>query len=59
MKKITRKKHLEMKLQDGFKKYDGTNWIYANTSEEWYNYTNKQWANAVVVKENKKCNYSR
>ena len=30
-------------------KYDGTNWLYADTDEEWYNYDNKEWANAVVL----------
>ena len=30
-------------------KYDGTNWVYADTSEAWYNYDNKEWANAVVL----------
>ena len=32
-------------------KHDGTNWVYANIYEEWYNYgtTKKQWANAVVL----------
>ena len=29
----------------------------ANIENEWYNYTNKQWANAVVVKENKRDYY--
>ena len=30
-------------------KYDGTNWLYADTTQEWYNYDNKEWANAVVL----------
>ena len=30
-------------------KYDGTNWVYADISEEWYDYDNKEWANAVVL----------
>ena len=30
-------------------KYDGTNWIYADTNEPWYNYDKKEWANAVVL----------
>ena len=30
-------------------KYDGSNWVYADTSESWYNYDNKEWANAVVL----------
>ena len=30
-------------------KYNGTNWVYADISEEWYDYDNKEWANAVVL----------
>ena len=30
-------------------KYNGTNWVYADISEEWYNYNSKEWANAVVL----------
>lgn len=30
-------------------RYDGTNWIYADTNEKWYDYLNKEWANAVVL----------
>ena len=33
-------------------KYNGTNWVYADTTEAWYNYDNKEWANAVVLNEN-------
>ena len=33
-------------------KYDGTNWVYADTTEAWYNYDNQEWANAVVLNEN-------
>ena len=29
--------------------YDGTNWIYADTKKEWYDYDAKEWANAVVL----------
>ena len=29
--------------------YDGENWIYADVSQEWYNYDAKEWANAVVL----------
>ena len=29
-------------------KYDGTNWVKASTND-WYNYENKEWANAVMV----------
>ena len=31
-------------------KYDGTNWTTVVGNESWYNYNNKEWANAVVVK---------
>ena len=30
-------------------KYDGSNWVYADISEEWYDYNSKEWANAVVL----------
>ena len=30
-------------------KYDGTNWVYANIKEEWYDYEAQEWANAVVL----------
>ena len=30
-------------------RYDGTNWVYANIKEEWYDYNNKEWANAIVL----------
>ena len=30
-------------------KYDGSNWIYADIKEEWYDYDKKEWANAVVL----------
>ena len=30
--------------------YDGTKWLYSDgTQTNWYNYTDKQWANAVVL----------
>ena len=29
--------------------YNGTNWIYADTKKEWYDYDAKEWANAVVL----------
>ncbi len=32
-------------------KYDGNNWVYAYSHEEWYNYDNKEWANAVVLND--------
>lgn len=38
--------------------YDGANWIKATFNNEydqnWYNYNEKKWANAVLVKENKR-----
>lgn len=30
-------------------KYNGTNWIYADIYTNWYDYANKEWANAVVL----------
>ena len=30
-------------------RYNGSNWVYADISEEWYDYDNKEWANAVVL----------
>ena len=30
-------------------KYNGSNWVYADISEEWYDYNSKEWANAVVL----------
>lgn len=30
-------------------KYNGSSWVYADVSEEWYDYNSKQWANAVVL----------
>ena len=30
-------------------KYNGSNWVYANVSQKWYDYANKEWANAVVL----------
>ena len=30
-------------------RYDGTNWVYADINEEWYNYETQEWANAVVL----------
>ena len=29
--------------------HNGTSWEYADTSKEWYDYGNKEWANAVVL----------
>ena len=30
--------------------YDGSNWKYANVANKWYDYNNKEWANAAVLK---------
>ena len=30
-------------------RYNGTNWVYVNIKEEWYDYNSKEWANAVVL----------
>ncbi len=30
-------------------KYDGSNWVCADTTEAWYNYDNQEWANAAVL----------
>ena len=30
-------------------KYENNNWIYADTSNEWYNYGRHEWANAVIL----------
>ena len=29
--------------------YDGSNWKYADVNNEWYDYDNKEWANAIVL----------
>ena len=29
--------------------YDGDNWIIADVTEKWYNYSNQEWANAVIL----------
>ena len=33
-------------------KYNGSNWVYADINERWYDYGNKEWANAVVLNDN-------
>ena len=30
--------------------YINSNWVVADTSKQWYNYSNQEWANAVVLK---------
>ena len=37
--------------------YDGNEVKVANKENEWYNYTNKKWANAILVKEEKRNYY--
>ena len=37
--------------------YNGTNWVKADTSSEWYNYDNQEWANAVTVTETNRATY--
>ena len=29
--------------------YDGTNWVVADTTKKWYDYSNQEWANAVIL----------
>lgn len=31
--------------------HNGTSWVKANLNSSWYNYANKQWANAVLVSQ--------
>lgn len=38
-------------------KWAGTKWVKADISQEWYNYDKKEWANAVLVKEETRDNY--
>ena len=37
--------------------YNGTNWVKADASSEWYNYDNQEWANAVTVTEENRSTY--
>ena len=37
--------------------YNGTNWVKADTSSEWYNYDNQEWANAVTVTATNRTTY--
>jgi len=30
-------------------KYENSNWVYVDTEQKWYDYDNKEWANAVVL----------
>ncbi len=32
-------------------KYQNNNWVIADISQEWYNYNEKEWANAVVLED--------
>ena len=41
-------------------KWDGTNWVKAdstNSNNDWYDYVNKKWANAVMVNASSRDNY--
>ena len=29
--------------------YNGTNWVVADTTQKWYDYSNQEWANAVIL----------
>ncbi len=37
--------------------WNGSKWVKADTSSEWYNYNGKKWANAVLVTESKRIYY--
>ena len=37
--------------------YNETNWVVADTSQEWYNYDNKEWANAISVSDSVRVDY--
>ncbi|MEG2322388.1 MAG: hypothetical protein RSB71_02750 [Bacilli bacterium] len=37
--------------------YDVDKWVVADVSKAWYDYTSKQWANAIIVNANKKADY--
>ena len=37
--------------------YDGTDWVKADLSKEWYNYDEQWWANAVTVSETNRDTY--
>ena len=47
------------KLVDGMipVTYNGTNWIKADIYNEWYDYNNQEWANAVTVTETNRATY--
>jgi len=30
-------------------KYENSNWVYADINEKWYDYDNREWANAVIL----------
>ena len=38
-------------------RYDGSKWVKADTSSEWYNYSKQEWANAVTVTETNRIQY--
>ena len=33
-------------------KYENDNWVVADTTQEWYDYNKKEWANAVILEKN-------
>ena len=37
--------------------YNGTNWVKADIYNEWYDYNNQEWANAVTVTETNRATY--
>ena len=39
-------------------RYDGSKWVKADTSSEWYNYSKQEWANAVTVTEGTRSKYT-
>ena len=40
-------------------KWDGSKWVKADIYSKWYDYANKEWANAVLVNENARTFYQR
>ncbi|MGE5456451.1 MAG: prepilin-type N-terminal cleavage/methylation domain-containing protein [Ignavibacteriales bacterium] len=38
-------------------KWDGTNWVKADTDDKWYDYNDKTWANAVTVTSTNRSTY--
>lgn len=40
-------------------RWDGSKWVKADVYSKWYDYANKEWANAVLVNENTRSFYQR